>query len=296
MHSITTPQTIRASLQACGTSDGNPTGTILGATNNGFGAVASPASNTWYNVTLGESVAVTAGDPLAMVFDWPGTQGLLFLTVPNQWGQNGQPYVSRFTSSWQTKLSQIISAAVRYTSGAWPLIGHLPMLTATGNQTYNHSNSPSEYGNAIVLPFNARAVGAWWMGNPTINADAYTINLYSGTTVLSTYTGNPEITAGTNAAFRNSFFAPVTLAAGSTYYLGLTPNPSTATTVTLYGTAVSAAAHLGAWPGGTNVYQCSRTGSGAWSTLNTTRMAIGLLLDQVDAGGGGGNLINQGEY
>ena len=87
VHSITTPQTIRASLQACGTSDGNPTGTILGATNNGFGAVASPTATTWYNVTLGESVAVTAGDPLAMVFDWPGTQGLLFLTGPTSGGR-----------------------------------------------------------------------------------------------------------------------------------------------------------------------------------------------------------------
>ena len=216
---VTTPQTIRASLQACGTSDGNPTGTILGATNNGFGTQASPASNTWYTVTLGESVAVNAGDPLAMVFDWSGTQGVVNLSVPNQWGLNGQPYVSRFTTSWQTKTSQIMAAGVRYTSAAWPFTGHLPMSSAASNQTYNHSSSPNEYGNAFVMPFGARVVGAWWFGNPTINADAYTINLYSGTTVQSSYTGNPEITAGTSVAIRQCFFTPVTLTAGNTYYL-----------------------------------------------------------------------------
>ena len=62
----------------------------------------------------------------------------------------------------------------------------------------------------------------------------------------------------------------------------------------LYGAAVPATAHMGAWPGGTNVYQCSRSG-GAWSTSSTIRMAIGLLIDQLDTGGGGvGSLVEGG--
>ncbi len=281
------------SLQACGTTDGNPTGTILGPTNNGFGTQATLAGSTWYSVSLGESVPVTIGDPLAIVFDWSSTQGSLNLAVPNQWGTNNQPYISRFATSWQSKIQQIVAAGIRLTDTTWPFTGHLPASTVPANQTYSHSSSPNEYGNAFVLPFNARVIGAWWMGNPTINSDAYTINLYSGTTVLSTYTGNPEIQASSGAGVRQCFFAPQSVSAGSTCYLAMTPNPSASTTVTLYGAGVASAAHLGAWPGGTNVYQCSRSG-GSWSTTTTKRMAIGLLIDQLDTGGGGGGSLVEG--
>ena len=82
-------------------------------------------------------------------------------------------------------------------------------------------------------------------------------------------------------------FDPFTIAANTEHVASV--SPTNATTTSLFEMEVNAAKHLDAYSMGQAWYKVSRTDAGAWVTTATTkRPHIGLIIDQLDDGVGGG--------
>lgn len=281
---VTTAQTLKVSLQGYDAS-GDPNGTILGATSNGFGTQAAPASNTFYEVALGESVTVTRGVKYAIVVEWDATVGSLQITRPfmdSASGSDGSSYSDHFTAAWAKTLT-IPLLALKYTGGY--VAGIMFPLSSITSAAFSSASTPDEIGNIISLPWPAQAIGIWCAAD--IDADA-TLKLYDpdGSTLLESVTAvSAARTAATSRISRWFFDTDVALAKTTNYRVTLLPGASS---VGLTRATAPSAAMLGCWPCGTNVYLTTRTDAGAWTDSTDQRALMGLILNGFDDGAGAG--------
>lgn len=282
---VTTSQTLRVSLETV--TNGDPSGTLYGGS--AAGTQTAPASNTFYTVTLGTAATATKGDLIAVVIDFDSTVGSVNI------GAIGLgcifPYCDLFTTSWtRSNLSPVIS--LEYNDGSYEYMGTMPMSAL--NLTWLDSGStPDEWALQFSLPFPTRAIGCW------IHVDGdnpFDVVLYEGTTELTSVSLDANI-RGLNADAVYIFIPFATaqsLSANTTYYLAI--KPTTTSTVRIASFDVAASAVMGCFLGGTNFVLATRADSGAWSTTDTSRPFMGIVVDQFDdgAGGGGGLRVHPG--
>lgn len=282
---VTSSQTLKISLQSVDAS-GDPSGTILGATNNGFATQASPASNTFYEVTLGETVSVTRGTMYAVVVEFNTTVGTLnigasFIGTGISVANN--IYRDLFTASW-AKTAGLPVVSLEYDDGSYPS-GFIFPSSSVASGTFSNASTPDEIGNLFQTPFPCKAAGIWFFGD--LDGDT-TFKLYDsdGSTVLESVTGKSAEREGTgNALHRFYFDTDASLSANTDYRVTALPG---AGAIGMNRFTVASSSMLGNWPMGTLCSQTERTDAGAWTNTNTKRSSIGLILKSFDDGAGGG--------
>jgi hypothetical protein len=182
-------------------------------------------------------------------------------------------------------LSELCNIALRYDDDSVVAINGCLPATSFAETVYHSGTTPDEYALRFQLGVPMRAVGAW--GYFDLNGNAELVLYDSGGSTLATATMDPQVQ--TLSAIRNHFQyfdAAVELDAATTYYLSLKPTDTTG--VTLVRFTVNTADLLGAWSGGAEMYEATRTDAGAWTPTTTNRPILGLVCDAVDAAGAGG--------
>ena len=291
---VTTAQTLRVGLEGVDATTGFPNGTQYGGSV--VGTQAAPATDTFYEVTLGTGAAVTLGDYVAIVIQFDATVGNLNLCGYDYMGGAGNlhvPYGTHFTAAW-AKLNPIPAASVRYNDATYAGIGLLPFRVPL-NTTFNSGSTPDEIGNIFTLPGPMRCVGVnFWadLDQPT------DIVLYAGdgSTVLTSLSFDPDIRLGIVTGEFFGYWPSVLLAKDTSYRLIYKPTTTTPS-ILVRSVSVVAAGMLDMCPGGTVWHKTSRTNAGAWTQDTLTRMlGLNLIIDQMDdgVGGAGGLLVHPG--
>lgn len=284
---VTTAQSLKVSLQSVtGGPPPTPSGTILGATSNGYGTVASPAATTTYEVTLGENVSLTAGTSYAVVIEWTSTTGTLQIirrynssVVAGLTRANGCAYQGTYASSaWSLVEGTSAGVAAVYglkaTSGNWWNPDNVlpPATSITQNSTYNSTSSPDEYGNRIYLP--AGTVNALWVNSDADGAGSLLL-INDGGTTIATGTVTPSERIGSSYTM---IIAPITPTVISEGWYRVTQQPSTSTNVTRFINTYDSGQENGRAMGA-NCYLTQRTDAGAWTDTTTSMMAIGVEME-----------------
>lgn len=296
---VTTPQTLDCRIETLGT-DGNPSGSLWAVNTNG--SQATPASNTWYWVTLTADAAVTAGDYFAIVINYTATVGNLSMIyrITGLYHSNLYSTFRDGAGTWFRNAGQVGAFAVEFADGSRTHVGTYPASVATPiSEAINTGTTPDEVGILFSLPFTAKCVGAVFR---TIKASTtVAVKLYDsdGTTVLESKTGIDLDIANnaTNEAFYAMWDTQVTLSANTNYRITLLPEA--ATSITVYRVTVDSAGTRDAWPGGDDFQKTHRTDAGEWTNTTTQIPQIALLLSHLDDGsgggaGGGGHIIGGG--
>ncbi len=290
---VTTAQTLKISLQGVNAS-GDPDGTIKGATNSASGTQASPASNTFYEVTLTETATISAGDKLAIVVEFDSTAGNLNIGVRSP-GQPKLPtYADLYTTAWTKDTSgQFLFASLRFNDASYPRLTVFP-CNANDGVSVSTTTTPDEVGNVILL--NAPVTSFGIRARIDLDGDCDAV-LYdsSGTSLASaSLVSAQRFKAGPDIADW-VFATPVDLTAG-TYRVVL--KPTTTTAITAYRVTVFTAAAMGHFDLGTDCYATTRVDAGSFTDATTQRYQVALLASQIDDGAGSGgasmSLINGG--
>lgn len=263
-------------------SSGDPSGTLIATNTN---AVVAAAANSWVTATLTADAPVVAGTPIAIVFTRStGTYNIIGVSGNQMASQF--PYGDRFASAVWTRNLVVPAIVLEYDDGSIYDINGVWAVLDNGLFTYGSGSTPDEHGILYNnLPIGLQAVGFWWIGNLTADADM----------VLYDSGGTAQRTASIASSMRLSnavgiqrrvWSSPYLMIAGQSYRLVLKPT-SASTVVLAYADAASLAA-MAATPGGANIYDTARTDAGSWTDTNTRQPMMGLYIDAIDTGSGAG--------
>ena len=286
---VTTAQTLKVSLQGVNSS-GDPDGTILGS-GNAYGTQASPASNTFYTVTLTAGLSVTRGAAVAVVIEFDSTSGSLIIVAAaktNSAADNYQLYSDLYTTAW-AKASNWPTVSFEYSDGSYSGGTTIP-VSAFAAATFNSGSTPDEFGIYFQCPFPCSVSGVWILAD--LDADA-TIKLYGsdGSTVLASSALPSAQRPGVALAIIHRLFSSSVSLSKDTWYR-LTISPDSVSNIVINRWAVPSAAAMDSLPLGQKCYETSRTDAGAWAETTTNRPLMGLLMDGFDDGvGSGGGLL-----
>lgn len=285
---VTTSQTLRVGLETTDTTNYLPTGTQYGGS--AVGTQASPAADTFYEVTLATAATATKGDIVAIVVQFDSTVGSLVIgQIDNEGGGNNTafPYLVNFVTSWAKIAAGIGMHSIRYSDGVYEPIGACVPTSPRIDTAFNSGSTPDEIGNRFTVPAPMRTTGLFSaVGHGTVALDYV---LYEGTTALATVSVPSGLSA--NASGYETFFWPTAVSLSASTVYRLVAKPTTTTNINVREAVVLNNAMLGMIPGGTDWYKTSRTDAGAWTDDTLRRIwALGLLIDQIDnaAGGSGG--------
>lgn len=297
-NSVTTSQSVTVSIQSVNATSqpSRASGTILGATSNGYGTQATIAANTLYEVTLGETVALTTGTQYAVVIEWTSTTGTAQIVV----------HVN--TGFMPLGRSSVFAHRQTYTSGAWgtpawpiPGVGFaigvrtdaanwwmpefaMPGSSVATNSAYGSTSSPDEYGNKLYLP--AGDVTGLWVASDQDGTGTVVVYDNSDNVVVSaTIVPNER---GTSAY--GSCLYPVAPTAITEGWYRVTQKPDTTTTVSRFICTYTSNQQDGRSMG-SNCCLTQRTDNGAWTDTATSQMMIGVEMEPTFGSGSGGGMI-----
>jgi len=253
-------------------------------------------ANTWVEAQFTADLAVQSGRHLFCVIEFTSFSASDSLNISALNPPGGairtmfmySSLVDHFTASWAKSAASVPVLYVEYDDGSTvPIRGCWPAL-AFNTTAITTTTTPDEIGRRMYFPFPARCIGLWAYVNDLNNGAAFDLVLYEGTTAQRTVSfdedeGTENISGGIAV-----YFDPFTIAANTEYFAVV--KPTLAVGVTIGELEVNAAKHLDAWPGGQACYKVSRVDAGAWTTATTKAPWIGLILDQLDDGAGGGGL------
>ena len=303
---VTTGTTVRFSVQTCGT-DGRPSGTLWAANTEGTVAIADANDNVWKTVTLTASASVTAGNKVAIVFEYSsgavpslnitGLQSGLFDDCPHwplRFTDTGAGWATWSTSSPICWIIKYGTAGIIFHSSLTPLD---PSITVT---SFDNATATHERGTKFTVPMKCRVRGfKVLLGNFDAGAD-YTHTLWPASSTgdgdaLRQGTCDGDIVYSTTEdGYRiHMFSSPYELAVGTTYYIGI--RADTANNIGIYeGTFSGVTGQSGGLPGGSTWFTVTRTwaaGVGsAWTEDAARTPFINLIIDQLDDGVGGGGV------
>ena len=258
---------------------GRPDGTV---DQSGTISNANIVSNTYVTATLGTNRTVTVGDLLAVViefstFNASDSVPISTFQVVSQSGVHALIGLSHYNgTTWSALATGVPIVGLGYTDGTVnSLLCGLPLTSVTTN-SFNSGSSPNDRGIRWVPTATQVVLGLWAM---TIPSGDYDLVLYdSGGTALGTASLDANTARAASLRPTQRLFAsPVTVSAGSTYYL--TIRPSTTTNISAYTFGLNAAADREAWPLGTEADGATRTGTGAWTISSTSRVPVLPIID-----------------
>jgi hypothetical protein len=301
VRTVSTSDTLKVSLQTVDTATGLPSGTILPTAggNNAYATIVV-SSTEWKTVTLTESAPVTQGQVIAMVLEWNSyvAGSMTFYAQPFLLIQYQAYVVTDILSTPGTWVKatppSILTSSYGYDDGK-SYNNLLPQgFSASAMASLSSTTTPDEIGNYFQIPFAARACGFWFYGDFD---NTMTISLLDAlNTVLANADFNPNLRVLASYSLHKLFFdsspaANVTLTTGTWYRMIMTPGASS---VLPRNATFPSAAAQGALDGDTSFYQTERTDSGAWTNTTTSRVTMGLIIDQISdgasSGGSGGGL------
>lgn len=264
-------------------SSGKPSGTLWSASTNATQAVTG--SNVAYEVTLGAGASVAQGDLIAIVIAWvsgTSTQVTLASTSSVQLAQFPGLYLDT-GSGYSIIASRSSLFAMRYSDAVYRnYAGGLWVNTSGTSSTF----SSGEKGIRFYLPIPMRVSGLWHNFDPDT---ALTFNLYAdaiapgGTKLLTKTQQASEFESSSAQLSFLQFDSTATLASG---WYRATCEVSAASTRYPYIQAATNA-RLGATPAGKDFYLTESSGA-SWVDTDTIFPSMGLIVDGVDLGSGGG--------
>jgi hypothetical protein len=279
-----------------------PSTTLYHANFTGTTVVANGDDNVAILTTLAGSVAVTAGDKLALIIKQPGSSAGNMQIASFQDDISVFPYLLLNTGtspaiSWAA-LTTAPAIALEYDDGSYGYIpGCYPMNAITATAVDN-SDTPDEYGLRFKFPFPTRVNSCWvWLdGDGDFN-----INLYDSDGATKLLGGSFAVDkdarrADTQSVYRFSFPTTADLLADTYYRLVI--EPSTTTPLNFYDFTVNTAAVMDAHEGGQNFHLTTAkdpTQDSDWTNVTTRRPFMGVgfsgFSDGVASGGGGGQRV-----
>lgn len=167
-----------------------------------------------------------------------------------------------------------------------------PIAGFPANQSLSATTDPDQVGNYFQVPFPCRAVGVWIIAD--VDYDT-TVSLYNASdtelascTFLATNRG--QSSTGTLHSFFDSDPAATVTLAKDTWYRLIITGPATAENIVVYDVLSTTPAILDSLDLGQNCHYTARHThmSMTWAETNYKRVAVGLLIDQLDDGAGGG--------
>lgn len=275
------------------TTPAKPNGSIIAA--GAFANVNPVLVQTWYDAVFGTPYNATRGELMAAVIKRPagGAFNGQFRSFGVLEGGTTSPMfpylVVNVGAGWVAGQTSAPIFAVSYNGtyhairGVWPTI-------AQGSEVWNSSANPNVRGVRWIPRFKCRVAGVWVICNA---ANAYTVNFYDvdGVTVLASATGTANMRSSTTmrSAVFLPFSATVTPTVGATYWIGILPGASN---FELYRHQAQNAAIMNAFSLGTDFHFDSAnnpSGVASWTgTVAVRRPLIGVAIDQLDDGLGGG--------
>lgn len=300
--SVTTSQSVTVSIQSVDATSqpSRPSGTVLGATSNGYGTQATIAASTLYEVTLGETVALTRGTQYAVVVEWTSTTGTAQIVVScstnfyTPLGRssvfvNRQTYTSgAWGSPTSTQTGAGFAIGVRTDAANWWMPEFvMPGASITTNTTYGSTSSPDEYGNKLYLP--AGDVTGLWVASDQDGTGTVVLYDNSDNVVVSaTIVPNERGTSGYGICLYP--VAPTAITEG---WYRVTQKPDTTTTVSRFICTYTSNQQDGRAMG-SNCCLTQRTDNGAWTDTATGQMMIGVEMEPTFGAGSGGMIVHPG--
>lgn len=283
--------TIKTSLQSVDTANQfRPTGTILGATNNGFVTEAQGtfSANSWHQTAaLGEDVSVNYNDLIAVVIEYANFVSTSSLNYSSTTGSEGSEGVTLFTAAWASQ-SMIANLVLEFSDGTFGCFAPGFPFSNMAQLTYNSGSATDEYGLEFQLPFPATVDGLSFVGGPNASGANFDVVLYSDTTVLQSVSVDPETIRSVSQTTVLTFPIPEQALAKDTNYI-VALKPTTVTDVVLNYWDVNDANHRQCHTFGTTAALRSRVDGGAWAAATTTRIPrMGIRVSGADNGVGGG--------
>lgn len=292
---------LRFSFQSLSATTGAPGGVQdqFRTLTSGFGNRAwlvPPGVMTNDGTNGGTKRTVTVGDWIACVVEFESfTAGdsVSFAELNLSTGASGaaSPTVNQYVSVFETAWINAIGAgpiALKYSDGTYGVLPlwWSPMLTINSTG-FNSGSSPANRGIRFKNAFPCRVAGMWVRFSA---GDAnYNVTLYDNADNILSQTlidGNFDVSAGGNNTLIY-FDTKVDLAANTIYRLIISPTAASPN-VTLYDFDVSVAALMAAVQGGVEWYSSNGT-TGAWVDSTANRAFMGLIIDAISDGIGGGS-------
>lgn len=279
---VTTPQPLRVGIETVD-ANGDPSGTQYGGSVPGI--LASPASNTTYEVALATPASSVVEDEIAFVVQFDGTVGNLNIAIVARSVGNfrGIPYSDHFTGSWLHSAAATFYGGIRYSTYGYQPVGTIPGIGTLFN--CNTGTTPNEMGNQWTPVFACAISGLWMVCDADGGFDAILYDTDLSTVLAQVGAGAPK-RGGTGQGYFEVPFTEQVLTVGQPY--GMTIKPTTTTTVIINRCTVQSSTQLNALWLGSSLYEIQRVGSGSWTHNTAQRILIGPIISKLDNGIGGG--------
>lgn len=239
-------------------------------------------------IDLATDATATAGD-FAAVYVWPtGTapDGSNYAVIQTGSAWIGNGFGATYSTAWLVT-DRGPTMAIQYDDGA--IYGFAPGA-ATVYRDIRSDSDPDEYGIKITPPADLTVSGAriWHVKAATGSSATYTVKLYDNAdTLLASATISDKDQIDDLDAL-TVHWTPVTLSAGSAYRLTILPGVTgTGGRIYLSRALFDSAAAMAALPNNAGAVATYRTDAGAWTDATAETAAIGLIVTEIDFGGGG---------
>lgn len=219
------------------------------------------------------------------------TSGTVSVELSAMTNNGGVPYTARSNGTW-TKATPGCSFVIKYDDGS---VYHVPGTLVSGNGSQAFLANGNARGLKLQVPFACRVVGLWGAHFPS-TARSHSIVLYDDAdNILATSTRTTGIYMGVVNGIIQSPVVPVSLTANQTVrVVHLCADASGLDLYTIQFPHVDAITQALGNGFSSTLQNTSRTGAGAWTDAALTSSGspmLGLLIDQVDVGGGASGML-----
>lgn len=211
------------------------------------------------------------GEPLCVVIEFDGAGRLgsdsIQIASVQKYSQTVIPTTVSFTASWADS-ARLPIVLFEYSDGTYGTLDGA-MIFSAYNTTFAYNSGSASDEQAIKFSLALSGVIDAIQLNLTAATGAdFDVVLYQGTTALSTVSVDQNTWTPTVSGFGVISFPPISVSAGTTYYISV--KPTTANNVTLGSVTVSSNSYLGATPQGTGWVRSSRADGGSWGDTTTS--------------------------
>ena len=289
INAATTGCTCLARLETVDAATGLPTGTLVHANASQSVVIASGAAD--YEVVFSGSFTMPSIELFALVLAQnSGTPvGIQPASFADDNSNSGLPYLIDYDASAANRHSLAMCFGIGNSTGA-SIMRHLWPIESVTTHSFDSADSPDTYGNRVTADAPMRVCGAW------VWADidgAAKLKLYDsdGTTVLAERDMDANVPPSATALInRYRFASKVELSPGN-YYLAV--EATSGTNLAVYSCQFPSSSWRHGSPMGGGTMQMASTtqtpsSTGDWTLDDTSQVFMGLIVDGIESGGGGG--------
>jgi hypothetical protein len=290
---------LRCRIETVSTTTNAPSGTLVGGSSEVTHTTTT--ANSWNRGTAGLGAAVTRGDLIAVKLLSPaGTtfNGVIRAKFDNNKGPGVDPvnllvpFVVNALPAATAVSPGAMTFALEYNDGSVPYIDAAIPASSVASTSFNSSSSPDERGNLFQVPVPMRVIGVYHQLVPGGANQTCDLVLYdNGDSAIGTISLDlDQYRAAAASSSTHYFSSAISLTANTNYRLVVKPTVTSGMSVTQYvlDTSAGTTALREAGMSGTTWQLTTRADAGAWTETADTIACIGLIVDQIDDGAGGG--------